>query len=166
VAHIRVLNDAGEVLAEIEGLELINKSGLSASRTASASSGTKPGSEHVTESREQLVARLRALSPEKRVAVVVQWLSSEVKDIMGQAAEEIDFDSLDPSMAFLEIGLDSLLVTELQRRIQEKLDFRFQPMQALDYQTIESLAEFILSQVLVIEPDKQTAVTAATNQSS
>jgi hypothetical protein len=35
VAHIRVLNDAGEVLAEIEGLELINKSGLSASRTAS-----------------------------------------------------------------------------------------------------------------------------------
>jgi hypothetical protein len=33
---------------------------------------------------------------------VVQWLSSEVKDIMGQAAEEIDFDSLDPSMAFLE----------------------------------------------------------------
>jgi acyl carrier protein len=94
------------------------------------------------------------LSPEKRVAVVVQWLSSEVKDIMGQAAEEIDFDSLDPSMAFLEIGLDSLLVTELQRRIQEKLDFRFQPMQALDYQTIESLAEFILSQVLVIDPDK------------
>jgi len=154
VAHIRVLNDAGDVLAEIEGLELINKSGLSASRTASASGGTKPGSEHVTESREQLVARLRTLPPEKRVAVVVQWLSSEVKDIMGQAAEEIDFDSLDPSMAFLEIGLDSLLVTELQRRIQEKLDFRFQPMQALDYQTIESLAEFILSQVLVIDPDK------------
>jgi acyl transferase domain-containing protein len=149
VAQIRVLDDAGDVLAQIDGLELFNKSSLSTPRAAaSAPPAAKAAAGPVTESRDQLVARLNDIPQEERVDVVVKWLSSEVKDIMGKAAEEIDFDNIDPSMAFLEIGLDSLLVTELQRRIQEKLDFRFQPMQALDYQTIESLAEFILRDVL------------------
>jgi len=166
VARIRVLGDAGEVLADIEGLELLNKAGLAPAREGvSSATAAKPVVDRVTESRDQLVARLRSLAREKRTDVVVKWLASEIKDIMGQAAEEIDFDHIDPTMAFLELGLDSLLVTELQRRIQEKLDFRFRPMQALDYQTIESLAEFILHEVLAIEPvPKAGAKVAAASQ--
>jgi acyl carrier protein len=153
VARIRVLGDAGEVLADIEGLELLNKASFAPAREgASSAAAQKPVADRVAESRDQLVARLRSLPRDKRTDVLVKWLGSEIKDIIGQAAEEIDFDHIDPSMAFLEIGLDSLLVTELQRRIQEKLNFRFQPMQALDYQTIESLAGFILNEVLAIEP--------------
>ncbi len=70
---------------------------------------------------------------------------------MGQAADALDLDSLPPSTAFLEIGLDSLLVTELQRRIQEKLVFRFKPMQGLDYQTIDSMAEYLLDWALAAD---------------
>jgi acyl transferase domain-containing protein len=162
VARIRVLSDAGEVLADIEGLELINKSAFSSARAGVASGATaKATAVPVTESRAQLVARLRDLPKEKRVDIVVKWLASEVKDIMGQAAEEIDFDNIDPTMAFLELGLDSLLVTELQRRIQEKLDFRYQPMQALDYQTIDALGEFILDQVLVIDSPQEPSAKMA-----
>ena len=86
-----------------------------------------------------------------------RWLIAEVKDILGQAAEEIDLDNIDPSTAFLEIGLDSLLVTELQRRIQEKLEFRFKAQEGLDYLTIESLAEYILDEVLLVEPPEKLA---------
>jgi acyl carrier protein len=100
---------------------------------------------------------LRSLPRDKRVGLVTKWLASEVKDVLGQRAEELDIDNLDPSMAFLEIGLDSLLVTELQRRIQEKLEFRFQPMQGLDYQSIESLAGYILDEVLFVQPGKDAA---------
>jgi acyl carrier protein len=167
VARIRILSDAGEVLADIEGLELLNKSSLASTKAAASSApATKTAAGRATESRAHLIAQLRDQPQAKRVDTVVKWLASEVKDIMGQAAEEIDFDNIDPSVAFVEIGLDSLLVTELQRRIQEKLDFRFQPMQALDYQTIESLAEFILNLVLVIDPAVDVSAEPATAQTS
>jgi len=82
------------------------------------------------------------------VTLLGKWLTAEIKDTMGQAAEGLNLDNLPASTAFLEIGLDSLLVTELQRRIQEKLEFRFKPMQGLDYQSIESLAEYVHDEVL------------------
>jgi acyl transferase domain-containing protein len=153
LANIRVLSDAGEALADIEGLTLFYKASLTPAKPSTSSiPAAKPEPKYATTSRDQLVVQLCELPLEKRSTLVVRWLASEVKEIMGQAAEGIDFDHIDPSMAFLEIGLDSLLLTELQRRIQERLSFRFQPMQALDYQTIESLADFLLGEVLAIGP--------------
>ena len=148
LASIRVINDAGEVLAHIEEMDLRQMARLSLARGAKAPAA----SERAFESRDELIERLLKLPPRDRVGVVGKWLIAEIKDILGQAAEEIDLDNLDPSTAFVEIGLDSLLVTELQRRIQEKLEFRFKPMQGLDYQSIESLAEYILNEVLFVEP--------------
>ena len=94
----------------------------------------------------------------ERVSLLSKWLTAEIKDTMGQAAEGLNLDKLPPSAAFLEIGLDSLLVTELQRRIQEKMEFRFKPMQGLDYQSIETMAEFILDDVLATDLQSETAV--------
>lgn len=155
VAHIRVVDDSGDVLADIEGLELRRTSSL-AVRDGSGNGHANGGAAGGLDSRERLVERLRGLSKQERVEAVAKSLAAEVKDILGQAAEDLDLDNLDPSTAFMEIGLDSLLVTELQRRIQEKLDFRFQPMQGLDYQSIESLAEYILNEVLALDSVDQT----------
>jgi acyl carrier protein len=154
LAQIRVYTDAGEVIAEIDGLELRKTTSLGKSREQrSESSGT-------TESGDQLIKRLREMPEDNRVEAVAKWIASDVKEILGEAAaEELDLDNLDPSTAFLEIGLDSLLVTELQRRIQEEFDFRFEPMQGLDYQSIESLAEYILNDVLRIgQPSDPTEI--------
>ena len=68
-----------------------------------------------------------------------------------RTAERLNLEKLPPTAAFVEIGLDSLLVTELQRRIQEKMEFRFKPMQGLDYQSIETMAEFIIDDVLATD---------------
>jgi len=157
LARIRVIADDGEVIADIEGLELRQIGKLTLARDDNGA-GT---SDRVVETRDQVVARLRALPKRERVGVLSSWLIAEVKDILGQAAEEIDLDNIDPSTAFLEIGLDSLLVTELQRRIQEKLEFRFKAQEGLDYQTIESLAEYILDEVLLVEPGEKAAAKAA-----
>lgn len=143
-AAIGVEDGAGNALAEIAGLELRRKSILTATQA--------PVPREMAESRDQLVSWLRGLPQEQRAGGLADWLSAEVKVVLGQAAGEIDLDHIDPSIAFLEIGLDSLSVTELQRRIQEKLEFRFQPMQGLDYQSIESLSEYILNEVLIVEP--------------
>jgi acyl transferase domain-containing protein len=150
LAHIRVLNDEGKVLADIDGLELRQTNSLNPGNKNGAVVRTSGVSASVLglKSRDELIQQLRGMPKHERVGELSRWLAAEVKDTMGQAAEGLDLDNIHPSTAFLEIGLDSLLVTELQRRIQEKLEFRFQPMQGLDYQSIESLAEFIHDEVL------------------
>jgi acyl transferase domain-containing protein len=157
LSSIRVINGTGEVLARIDDLDLRQMVRLSLAR----GSRSQAAGERAFESRDELIARLLKLAARERIGVVSKWLIAEIKDILGQAAEEIDLDNIDPSTAFVEIGLDSLLVTELQRRIQEKLQFRFKPMQGLDYQSIESLAEYILNDVLFAESAAGAAATAA-----
>jgi acyl transferase domain-containing protein len=165
-ARIQIMSHSGEVLAKMDGLELRQKSELagSAGEPVARADGASHNINGAPESRGQLVARLRGSPHEKRIAALATWLVAEIRDVLGQAAEEIDFDSIDPSCALLEIGLDSLAVTELQRRIQEKLEFRFQPMQGLDYQSIESLAEYLLNDVLKIDKPAQIVSKTAAAQ--
>jgi acyl transferase domain-containing protein len=157
LASMRVISDAGDVLVHLVDLDMRQIARLSLAR----GDGAPAASERTFASREELVASLTKLPARERVGVVSKWLVAEIKDILGQAAEDIDLDNLDPSTAFVEIGLDSLLVTELQRRIQEKLEFRFKPMQGLDYQSIETLAEYLLKEVLFAEPASAAPPAAA-----
>lgn len=149
-ASVRVLDDEGQLLAEFENLELRRIVALTPSKRngSAAETSSRDSANQIFKSRENAVELLRPLPKKERVALLSKWLAAEIMDTMGQAAEGLNLEKLPPSTAFLEIGLDSLLVTELQRRIQEKLEFRFKPMQGLDYQSIESLAEYIHDEVL------------------
>jgi acyl transferase domain-containing protein len=157
VAAIRVLDVEGRMIAAMDGLELRRRASLPEDGAAAPLRPVNARRNGGATTRADLVSQLREAADDQRVAILSRWLIEEIKDTLGQAAEEIDLDNLDPTTAFLEIGLDSLLVTELQRRIQEKLDFRFDAMEALDYQSIESLAEYALEKVL--GPRTVTSVT-------
>jgi hypothetical protein len=149
LATVRVLNEAGEVLAKFENLELRRTMSLTLGKRKDA--GARSAANQIFKTRAHAVELLRPLSRKERVSLLAKWLIAEIKDTMGQAADGLNLEKLPPSAAFLEIGLDSLLVTELQRRIQEKMDFRFKPMQGLDYQSIETMAEYILEEVLAVD---------------
>ena len=161
LGKLRVMDEHGELLVEIENLELRRMTSLTGEKGNGNGSNGKNSTPQLFKSRQELVKMLTPLSSRERVVLLSKWLTGEIKDIMGQAAEGLSLDKLPPSTAFLEIGLDSLLVTELQRRIQEKLEFRFKPMQGLDYQSIESLAKYILNEVLTA--DLQPVLVPSTN---
>jgi acyl transferase domain-containing protein len=145
---IRVLNEAGEVLAKFENMELRRIMSLSFGKNGNAK---RTSGNQIFKSRAHAVELLMPLSKKERVALLSKWLIAEVKDTIGQAADGLNLEKLPPTTAFLEIGLDSLLVTELQRRIQERLEFRFKPMQGLDYQSIETMAEFLHDEALATD---------------
>ena len=166
LANVRVLNDAGDPLVEFINLELRHT--LTMSFGKKVNSATSSTANKFFKSRENLIEILRPMTRKERVSLLSKWMTAEIVDTMGQAAAGLNLEKLPPSTAFLEIGLDSLLVTELQRRIQERLEFRFKPMQGLDYQSIESLAGYIHDEVLaadltpaVSEPANETQVSEA-----
>lgn len=148
LANVRVLSDEGQLLVEFNNLELRHTLSMNANRKVNSSSST---ANKFFKSREHLIEQLRPMTRKERVALLSKWMTAEIVDTMGQAAAGLNLEKLPPSTAFLEIGLDSLLVTELQRRIQERLEFRFKPMQGLDYQSIESLAGYIHDEVLMTD---------------
>jgi acyl carrier protein len=149
LANIRVINDAGEVLADFVGLELRQVESLAVGKAAGKHFTPKAALTGLgAMSRTEMIEHLRPLGKRERVGELVKWLTAEIKDTLGQAADDLDIDTLPASTAFVEIGLDSLRVTELQRRIQEKLEFRFKPMQGLDYQSIDTMAEYLHDEVL------------------
>lgn len=146
---VTVTDDRGRVLARLDEVEFRSAAGLAGG--AAAVGGTDDAAaRRGGPGRAELVAALLPMARDERRRAMTRWLSDEVKDTLGRASAEldIDLDDIDPSLALLEIGLDSLRVTELQRRLQLKLEFRFKAMQALDYQTLEGLAEFLLDDVL------------------
>lgn len=145
LATIRVLNEAGEVVAKFENMELRRTMSLSFGKNSNK--GRASGNQ-IFKSRAHAIELLRPLTRKDRVVLLSKWLIAEIKDTIGQAADGLNLEKLPPTTAFLEIGLDSLLVTELQRRIQERLEFRFKPMQGLDYQSIETMAEFLHDEAL------------------
>jgi acyl carrier protein len=159
LATIRVLDEAGKVLAKFENMELRRTMSLSFGKNSGAK---RTSGNQIFKSRAHAVELLRPLARKERVSLLSKWLIAEIKDTIGQAADGLNLEKLPPTTAFLEIGLDSLLVTELQRRIQERLEFRFKPMQGLDYQSIETMAEFLHDEALAADL-KGEAVAAVAN---
>jgi len=112
-----------------------------------------------------LLRRLEAATPAPRRKLLVDYLSREIGKILGQ---DKDYTP-DPNQGFFEMGMDSLTSVELKNRLEIDLGKSLPTTMALEYPTIEALAGYIESEILLphtaaapsLEPEKAVNEAAA-----
>jgi microcystin synthetase protein McyG len=105
-----------------------------------------------------LLRRLAGSSTAQRRKLLVDYLSGEVGKVLGLDAG----NAPDPHQGFFEMGMDSLTSVELKNRLETALGQSLPTTMALEYPTIEVLAGYIESEILLshtaaapsLEPEK------------
>jgi myxalamid-type polyketide synthase MxaE and MxaD len=91
-----------------------------------------------------LLEQLREQSAAGRRRLMLAFVRQQVIEIL-----ELDRSRpVEPTMGFFELGLDSLTTVELRNRLQSALNGTVPATAAFDYPTIETLTDFLLSDVV------------------
>ena len=90
-----------------------------------------------------LVDAVRAAGPEARSAMVLGHVCRQLAEVIGLDPGE----PIDPDTGLFELGLDSLMALELQRRLERAFALELPVTVALDYPTAAMLAERLTAAV-------------------
>ena len=94
-----------------------------------------------------LLQRLLDAAPSDRLPNLIHHLQQEFAIVLG-----IDpTHPPDPTLGFVTMGLDSLMAMELKRRLENSLGQSLSPTLAFNYPTIETLANYLLQDMLALE---------------
>ncbi|MGA2258480.1 MAG: type I polyketide synthase, partial [Thermoguttaceae bacterium] len=102
----------------------------------------------------ELLDKLQAVTPAERLEVTVT-------DLRQQAARVLAMDEAhlpDPRRTLNELGFDSLTAVEFCNRVSRSIGQRLNPAVLFDYPTLESLAGYVLREVLAMEPVSKSTV--------
>ena len=93
--------------------------------------------------------RLTETPSGKRHQLLIEYIQKEVGEIIGLNPGQ----SVDPSVGFFDLGIDSLMTVGLKNRLETALGCSLPATMAFDYPSIHDLTHYLLSQVLaLIEP--------------
>jgi Polyketide synthase dehydratase/Phosphopantetheine attachment site len=134
-ANVRVFDGAGELLVSFTTLRLHQSEGDGGGIDGQRSPG-----------QAELLAALRKAPEEGRLGIVLRVLKSEIEDTIGSEGE--GFDSSD---ALIDLGMDSVLMAVLQERLQETFGFGLPATPELAYESLESLARFLLEKLMDVD---------------
>jgi acyl transferase domain-containing protein/acyl carrier protein len=90
-----------------------------------------------------LVKRLAGVPEEKRQDAVLELVRSQVAAVLGHASGE----GIDPEIAFMDLGFDSLAAVELRNYLNTATGLRLPPTLVFDYPSATAVAEHLLAQV-------------------
>ncbi|WP_203612736.1 type I polyketide synthase, partial [Amycolatopsis sp. SID8362] len=98
---------------------------------------------------EPITGRLAELPAGDRPAWLLAWVRAEVAATLGHPS----VDAVEPESAFAELGFTSLGVVELRNRISAATGLELPAALVWDYPTVAELADHLLANVALTEPD-------------
>jgi|GEM_PF-5096277 len=157
VADLRIFDAKGHTVLALNGIELVHTTAEALTRAASESASTaddKQPPEAVTPTPQ---GSLAGLLPAERLARLNGILADEVKTILGLPQGT----PLDRSAGFFTIGLDSIAIADLHRRLQPRLGISFPADAIFDHPTIAALTDFLAGRFTTPAEEEKTAPQAA-----
>lgn len=97
--------------------------------------------------RGRLLEELRAAHPAERRDLLIARVRERIVPILGLASD----DDLAAHRGFFDMGMDSLMALELKNTLQNDLAVTISPTVVFEHPTIESLADYLVREVLGLE---------------
>ncbi len=105
------------------------------------------GEEGASVESTELVRLLKEAPPKERRKRLVDSIQGEVAKVLGLGPSQRP----KPQQGFFEMGMDSLMAVELKSLLQTRLGCSLSSTVAFDYPTIDTLAGYLLTDVLALE---------------
>lgn len=112
-------------------------------------------------SKSELITRLEEAGAEDRSGILIDFLQNQAIRVLGL---DSDF-ALDPRKPLSEMGLDSLMAIELKNALDRAVGKKLSATTIFNYPTIESLATYLLNDVLAFEQARSEEHGAEKNES-
>jgi acyl transferase domain-containing protein/SAM-dependent methyltransferase/aryl carrier-like protein len=102
-----------------------------------------------------------ARQPATRLQAIEGEVIRAIRESLGDGSYPVD-----PQRGFYDLGLESTHLLQLVRTLEEKWKIELYPTLLFEYNTVESLAEYLNEKVVELEPVREVAapVTSATEQ--
>ena len=92
--------------------------------------------------------KLQAVTPAERLELTVASLRQQAARVLAMDDAHLP----DPRRTLNELGFDSLTAVEFCNRVSRSIGQRLNPTVLFDYPTLESLAGYVLRELLAMEP--------------
>lgn len=99
-----------------------------------------------SQGRHELLEQLKVALPKQRPAILTDHIQKYVNTILGHNLSRLP----EIQLGFFEMGMDSLMLLELKNRLQTSLGCSLSSTLTYEYPTIESLAGYLLNEVLAL----------------
>ncbi len=107
----------------------------------------------------QILQSLETIPQNERLAFLIAQIQREVATVLRFGSSELP----DPTLGFFEMGMDSLLAVELKNRLENSLGTSISSTVAFNHPNIESLAKYVLSDVLNLDNTEKTNLALQNN---